>query len=117
MPKAARHGSNLTAPCAKIKRIKALRGVKLPSHDLLALVMGLETSSGMAQSLETRPTVSDLHGDNHWASVAKTRWLKQGKVPKVKHDDIKRELWDPLEKEGFPLRALLILENLNILEK
>ncbi|KAL1996333.1 hypothetical protein VTN49DRAFT_98 [Thermomyces lanuginosus] len=79
--------------------------------------MGLETSSGMAQSLETRPTVSDLHGDNHWASVAKTRWLKQGKVPKVKHDDIKRELWDPLEKEGFPLRALLILENLNILEK
>lgn len=80
-------------------------------------VMGLETSSGMAQSLETRPTVSDLQGDNHWVSIAKSRWLKQDKVPKLKHDDIKRELWDPLEKEGFPLRALLILENLNILEK
>jgi intron-binding protein aquarius len=71
----------------------------------------------MAQNLETRPTVSDLQEDNHWVNLARTHWLKKAKVRKVKQDVIKKQIWDPLEAEGFPLRSLLTLENLNILEK
>ncbi|KAL1988551.1 hypothetical protein VTN96DRAFT_8946 [Rasamsonia emersonii] len=71
----------------------------------------------MAQSLETRPTVSDLQGDNRWVNLARTHWLKETQVRKVKQDVIKKEIWDPLEAEGFSLRSLLTLENLNILEK
>lgn len=79
--------------------------------------MGLEIPPAMAQSLETRPTVSDLQGDNRWVNLARTHWLKETQVRKVKQDVIKKEIWDPLEAEGFSLRSLLTLENLNILEK
>ncbi|KAL2002247.1 hypothetical protein VTN02DRAFT_363 [Thermoascus thermophilus] len=71
----------------------------------------------MAQSLDTRPTVSDFHEENKWVSLAKTHWLTQSKVRRPKQDAIKKDFWDPLEAEGFPLRSLLILENLQILER
>lgn len=71
----------------------------------------------MAKNLETRPSVSDLEGDNRWATLAQKHWLKQSKIRKVKQDVIKNEIWDPLEAEGFTARSLLTLENLNILEK
>lgn len=72
----------------------------------------------MARSLDTRPTVSDLQeGDNRWVALAKTHWLKASQTPKARPDVIKRDIWDALESEGFPLRSLLILENLHILEK
>ncbi|KAJ5734268.1 CWF11 family [Penicillium malachiteum] len=70
----------------------------------------------MAQSLEARPTVVDFREDSPWVQLAKAHWL-DAKVPKAKPDVIKQQLWDPLEKEGFNSRSLLILENLNILEK
>lgn len=73
--------------------------------------------SAMAQSLDYRPTVSDFQEENRWVSLAKTHWLQQTKVPRPKQDVIKKDLWDPLEAEGFPLRSLLILENLHILER
>lgn len=70
----------------------------------------------MAQSLDTRPTVVDFREDSPWVQLAKAHWL-DGKVRKVKPDAIKKQLWDPLEAEGFNSRSLLILENLNVLEK
>lgn len=70
----------------------------------------------MAQSLESRPTVVDFRQDSPWVKLAKAHWLDV-KVRKVKPDVIKKELWDPLEAEGFSSRSLLILENLNVLEK
>ncbi|KAJ5403889.1 hypothetical protein N7509_003760 [Penicillium cosmopolitanum] len=70
----------------------------------------------MAQSLEARPTVVDFREDSPWLKLAKTHWLDV-KVRKVKPDVIKKQLWDPLEAEGFTNRSLLILENLNVLEK
>ena len=70
----------------------------------------------MAQSLESRPTVVDFREDSPWVKLAKTHWLN-AKVRKAKPDVIKQQLWDPLEAEGFSSRSLLILENLNILEK
>lgn len=78
--------------------------------------MGQQTRSAMAQGLDSRPTVSDFQEDNRWVSLAKTHWLKQSKARKAKQDVIK-ELWGPLEAEGFSLRSLLILENLHVLEK
>ncbi|KAI2792170.1 RNA helicase aquarius [Penicillium oxalicum] len=71
----------------------------------------------MAQSLESRPTVVDFREDNAWVKLAQEYWSDAKKVRKVKPDVIKQQLWDPLEAEGFATRSLLILENLNVLEK
>lgn len=81
------------------------------------LGMGLQTNPAMEPSLDSRPTVEDFRDDNSWVKLAKTHWLKTTKVRKVKQDVLKKDLWDPLEAERFSLRSLLILENLNILEK
>lgn len=70
----------------------------------------------MAQSLESRPTVVDFREESPWVQLAKAHWLNT-KVRKAKPDVIKKQLWDPLEAEAFNSRSLLILENLNILEK
>lgn len=70
----------------------------------------------MAQSLESRPTVVDFREDSPWVKLAKAHWL-DAKVRKAKPDVIKQQLWDPLEAESFNSRSLLILENLNVLEK
>lgn len=67
-----------------------------------------------------RPTIADLHGDNHFALLAKQHWLKSTKKTakvKVKPDIVKKEIWDVLEQEDFSYRSLLILENLQILER
>ncbi|KAK3692136.1 hypothetical protein B0T22DRAFT_416329 [Podospora appendiculata] len=66
-----------------------------------------------------RPTTDDLEGESEFASLARQHWLKKtkrsGKV-KVKNDVLKREIWDTLEKEDFPLKSLLVLEGLQTLE-
>jgi intron-binding protein aquarius len=71
----------------------------------------------MAHSLESRPTVVDFREDNPWVKLAQAQWSDAKKVRKVKPAVIKQQLWDPLEAEGFTNRSLLILENLNVLEK
>jgi intron-binding protein aquarius len=68
----------------------------------------------------SRPTVSDLQGDNPFAQLAKLYWLKSSKRAakvKVKPDVVKKEIWDVLEQEDFSYRSLLTLENLQILER
>ncbi|KAL2172214.1 hypothetical protein VTG60DRAFT_7058 [Thermothelomyces hinnuleus] len=70
-----------------------------------------------------RPTVEDLEGESEFASLARQHWLKapnhaskaQAKV-KVKNDVLKREIWDVLEKDNFPMKSLLVLEGLQTLE-
>ncbi|KAJ5090497.1 hypothetical protein N7532_009181, partial [Penicillium argentinense] len=101
-----------------------LRGPRLPAPEQFharlrpALVYHNpgQSSAAMAQSLESRPTVVDFREDSPWVKLAKAHWLDV-KVRKVKPDVIKKQLWDPLEAEGFSTRSLLILENLNVLEK
>lgn len=69
---------------------------------------------------ETRPTVADVDGEDAFAQLAKKHWLKTTKRAtkvKVKPDVLKNEIWDVLEKDGFPFRSLLVLENLQILER
>ncbi|CAL5869410.1 uncharacterized protein PFLUO_LOCUS3639 [Penicillium psychrofluorescens] len=70
----------------------------------------------MAQSLDSRPAVVDFREDSPWVKLAKAHWLDT-KVRKAKPDVIHKQLWLPLQEEGFTTRSLLILENLNILEK
>lgn len=79
--------------------------------------MGLQTHPTMEQRLDSRPTVEDFREGSSWVKLAKSHWLEKPKVRKVKQDVIKKDFWDPLETERFSLRSLLILENLNILEK
>ena len=64
-----------------------------------------------------QPGVVDHENDDHWAQLAKKHWPKATKSKKTKPEVIKKEIWDVLEQEGFHFRTLLILENLQLLEK
>lgn len=64
-----------------------------------------------------RPTVADLTGDNQYALLARNTWLTKSKPPKVLPATIKEDLWDPLEKEDFSYTSLLLLEQLQALER
>lgn len=68
-------------------------------------------------SLHARPTVADLHGENHFAQVARKNWLGGSKAPKVRPEVVKKELWDELETIDFAYPSLLVLENLQLLER
>jgi hypothetical protein len=68
---------------------------------------------------EARPSVAEPDGvENPFAQLAQKHWTskKSAKV-KVKPDVLKNEIWDVLEKESFAFKSLLLLENLQILEK
>ncbi|KAK0711544.1 P-loop containing nucleoside triphosphate hydrolase protein [Lasiosphaeris hirsuta] len=69
-------------------------------------------------SAAARPA-DDIEGEGEFASLARQHWLKTTKRTtkvKVKNDVLKREIWDALEKENFPLKSLLALEGLQTLE-
>ncbi|KAF2145168.1 uncharacterized protein K452DRAFT_244878 [Aplosporella prunicola CBS 121167] len=78
--------------------------------------MEVDTDTRPRPVASARPTVADLHGDSHYAHVARTHWLDAAKPPKVKPNVVKDELWDQLEAEDFAFGSLLILENLHLLE-
>lgn len=81
---------------------------------------------------ENRPSISELHGGHPLAQAAQRLWLskpddasttttknkkKGAKKEKFNPNVVKTEFWDVLEKEGFRYRSLLLLENLQFLEK
>jgi intron-binding protein aquarius len=68
-------------------------------------------------AIHTRPTVADLHGENHFAQLARKNWLNPSKPPKINQKIVKEELWDVLEKSDFAFGSLLVLENLQLLER
>lgn len=63
----------------------------------------------------------DAEPDGEFAQVARDHWLKApkrgAKTVKVQPAVLKRDIWDVLEKEGFPYRSLLALEGLQTLER
>ena len=70
----------------------------------------------------SRLKTDDVEGESEFATIARQHWLKASKRTtrakvKVKNDVVKREIWDVLEKEGFPLKSLLVLEGLQTLER
>lgn len=77
----------------------------------------LQMRPAMARNLDVRPTVNDFQDENPWVSLAKAHWLKASKARKARPELVKNEIWDPLQRDGFPLHSLLILENLHILER
>ena len=63
-----------------------------------------------------RPTVADLTGDNHLAKTARAHWLT--KTPqKVLPEVIENDLWSHLENENLSYFSLLLLEQLQALER
>ena len=69
---------------------------------------------------EGRSAVADLQEETPFAQFAKENWLKpfkKGFKVKVKSDLLKTEVWDVLQKEDFTFKSLLVLENLQILDK
>lgn len=65
----------------------------------------------------SRPTIQDLTGDSPLAQLARKYWLGKTKVKKVQPKVIQTELWEPLEKENFPHQQLLLLEQLQVLDR
>ncbi|KAK1983856.1 intron-binding protein aquarius [Colletotrichum cereale] len=68
-----------------------------------------------------RPTVADIEGESAFAQLAKKHWLKttrskRAATVKVKNDVLKQEIWDVLERDGFPYKSILTLESLQTLE-
>lgn len=70
-----------------------------------------------SSTIDSRPTVGDLTGDNHYAQLARKHWLGKSKVTKVQPTVVKEALWDHLEKENFAYAPLLLLEQLQLLER
>jgi len=60
--------------------------------------------------------MQELHGDGHFAQAARRWWLRE-KPAKFNPEVLKTDFYDVLEKESFGLKALLVLENLQFLEK
>jgi intron-binding protein aquarius len=76
---------------------------KASGHDALA------TNDG-------RPTIQELYGDGAFAQAARRWWMRE-KPAKFTPSVLKTEFYDALEKEKFGFKALLILENLQFLER
>lgn len=81
----------------------------------------VKSSAGLrSKNAPNRPATDDVEGDSEFAALAKQHWLKTTKRAtrvKVKNDVLKREIWDALEKEGFPSKSLIVLEGLQLLER
>lgn len=62
----------------------------------------------------------DSINEHVFVQLAKLHWLKSKKPTskvKVKPDVLKEEIWDVLEAEDFQFQSLLLLENLQLLER
>lgn len=60
----------------------------------------------------------DGESESRWRELAEKHWAKPSqKVKKVRAEILKQEIWDALEKEDFDFRSLLVLDNVQLLEK
>ncbi|KAE8832277.1 hypothetical protein PTNB85_06669 [Pyrenophora teres f. teres] len=99
-------------------KVDDMEDVKPTGLNMSSAMDGASTAHATdAANAHQRPTVADLHGENHFAQVARKNWLAAKKTPKVRPDVVKKELWDELEKVDFAYSSLLILENLQLLER
>ncbi|KAK6501069.1 hypothetical protein TWF481_008919 [Arthrobotrys musiformis] len=65
---------------------------------------------------DSQPTFSELHGGSFYAVAAGTHWLKPDAQVRFSSNVVK-EIYSALEQEGFPQRDLLLLENLQYMER
>ncbi|KAK5108344.1 hypothetical protein LTR62_008373 [Meristemomyces frigidus] len=69
----------------------------------------------MTDSKMSRPTVADLTGDNPIAQLAHTHWLTKSSAKVL--PEVVNELWEAVEADTTPPFALLLLEQLQALER
>jgi intron-binding protein aquarius len=93
--------------------------LRLDNHIAIMAPRTRGIAEGQHDVDDGRPTVADLQGENVFSQLAKKHWLNSKKTTKVKvkPDVLKTEIWDVLEKEDFAFKSLLVLENLQILER
>lgn len=60
---------------------------------------------------------NQIFGDNHYVEIANKHWMNAPSASKLQPKALKTEIWDALDKENFNYGSLLILENLQIVEK
>lgn len=80
---------------------------------------GSQPQDSLPPSTAAEPA-APAEAPSEFVQLAKQHWLKPSKKAtkvKVKNDVLKRDIWDPLEKDNFPLPSLLALEGLQILER
>ena len=62
-----------------------------------------------------------VEDDNEFAQLARKYWLKPSKkksaAVKIKNDALRKEFWEPLVEQKFAYKSLLVLENLQALER
>lgn len=66
------------------------------------------------------PTPAEIEEEEHqFVQVARANWLKKSKkTAKVKvKNDILKQIWEILERDGFQHKSLLLLESLQTLER
>ncbi|KAF3934389.1 hypothetical protein ABW20_dc0104584 [Dactylellina cionopaga] len=63
-----------------------------------------------------RPTVSDLHGNSIYSATAKANWLKEDAQVRFSSNVVK-DIYKALELESFSQESLLLLENLQYVER
>lgn len=64
----------------------------------------------------SRPSISDLTGDHEIARIARSTWLASPNPPKVLPQTV-AELWKLVEDDQFSSFSLLLLEQLQALER
>lgn len=62
-------------------------------------------------------SVEENEGLDRWTALAEKHWLKSTNAKKVNSDFVKKDIWDVLVLDGFDFRSLLVLENLQLLER
>jgi hypothetical protein len=82
-----------------------------------------QRNNGIVPVMSPQTTEIPSQGDGlqgsklHYADVANKHWLNTKKLGNVKTKVIKQDLWDYLEKDDFDYGSLLLLENLQVLER
>lgn len=81
-----------------------------------------KSAASQPQSSQPPSTTAETaaEGESEFAQLAKQHWLKPSKKAtkvKVKNDVLKQDIWDPLERDKFPISSLVALEGLQILER
>ena len=63
------------------------------------------------------PNVDELGDEGHWTLLARQHWSKSVEPRKIRQEVIKKDIWERLQSENFEIRSLVVLENLQLLEK
>lgn len=121
---AARRTCRIKMPKRACRTRQLERDKRPPTQPVAMPTAKRQKKSAASQSQKNQPPPTPVEpvaeGESEFAQLAKQHWLKPSKKAtkvKVKNDVLKQNIWDPLERDKFPLSSLLALEGLQILER